>query len=56
MAELSKKPTPDVAEHNAFFPSEYSLSQFTAPVSDLSDFEYATKYEGEKILKILNLW
>lgn len=53
MAELSKKPTPDVAEHNAFFPSEYSLSQFTAPVSDLSDFEYSIKYTGNKKILII---
>lgn len=24
-------PTPDRAEHNAFFPSPYSLSQYIAP-------------------------
>lgn len=29
--ELSKNPTPDQAEENAFFPSPYSLSQYTAP-------------------------
>jgi len=26
-----KNPTPDLAEDNAFFPSPYSLSQYTAP-------------------------
>lgn len=31
-----KRPTPDPAEDNAFFPSPYSLSQFTAPRSNLS--------------------
>lgn len=40
------QPTPDLAEDNAFFPSPYSLSQFTSPVSDLSDAEYPTPYEG----------
>ncbi|VDZ11304.1 Chaperone protein hchA [Staphylococcus aureus] len=33
--ELSKQPTPDKAEDNAFFPSPYSLSQYTAPKTDL---------------------
>ncbi len=32
-----KKPTPDPAEDNAFFPSPYSLKQFTSPKTDLSD-------------------
>ena len=27
----SKQPTPDQAEHNAFFPSPYSLGEFTSP-------------------------
>jgi len=39
MAEPStpdKQPQPDPAELNAFFPSPYSLSQFTSPKSDLS--------------------
>lgn len=31
---LSKNPTPDEAEDNAFFPSPYSLSQYTAPKTD----------------------
>ncbi|WP_297994215.1 hypothetical protein [uncultured Campylobacter sp.] len=43
MNELSKLPTPDIAEHGAFFPSPFSLSQFTAPVSDLADFNYEKK-------------
>lgn len=32
--ELSKNPTPDAAEDNAFFPSPYSLSQYTSPTTD----------------------
>ena len=49
-----KKPTIDPAEDNAFFPSPYSLSQFTAPMSDLSDADYASPYTGNrwKILMI----
>lgn len=41
-----RRPTPDRAEHNAFFPSEYSLSQFTSSTSDLSDLEYPDAYKG----------
>ena len=48
MNELSKLPTPDIAEHGAFFQSPFSLSQFTAPVSDLADFNYEKKYDGDK--------
>lgn len=40
------RPTPDPAEDNAFFPSPYSLSQFTAPVSDLSGADYPRPYSG----------
>ena len=29
-----KRPQPDPAEDNAFFPSPYSLGQFTAPKSN----------------------
>ncbi|MEC3768274.1 MULTISPECIES: glyoxalase III HchA [Cupriavidus] len=42
----SKQPTPDQAERNAFFPSPYSLSQFTSPKSDLSDADYPDAYQG----------
>ncbi|WP_067732245.1 glyoxalase III HchA [Novosphingobium naphthalenivorans] len=45
------RPTPDPAEDNAFFPSPYSLSQFTAPVSDLGGAEYPHPYTGK--LKVL---
>lgn len=41
-----KRPTPDPAEDNAFFPSPYSLSQFTSPKSNLSDAQYADPYKG----------
>jgi molecular chaperone Hsp31 and glyoxalase 3 len=49
-----KRPTPDPAEDNAFFPSPYSLSQFTSPKSDLSGADYPTPYKGGrwKILMI----
>ncbi|OLL71766.1 Chaperone protein hchA [Pseudonocardia sp. Ae168_Ps1] len=33
-ATLSKEPTPDTAEHEAYFPSPYSLDAYTAPRTD----------------------
>lgn len=51
--QTARKPLPDPAERNAFFPSSYSLSQFTSPKSDLSGADYATTYTGgKKILMI----
>jgi molecular chaperone Hsp31 and glyoxalase 3 len=48
-----KRPQPDPAEDNAFFPSAYSLSQFTSPKSDLSGADYPAPYTGpRKILMI----
>ncbi|MDH1210592.1 protein deglycase HchA [Pseudomonas chengduensis] len=41
-----KRPTPDPAEDNAFFPSPYSLSQFTSAKSDLSGADYPNPYRG----------
>ncbi|GGK35552.1 molecular chaperone Hsp31 and glyoxalase 3 [Pseudomonas koreensis] len=40
-----KRPVPDKAEDNAFFPSPYSLSQFTSTKSDLSDADYPEPYK-----------
>ena len=37
---LSKEPQPDEAEFNAFFPSPFSLKQFTSPTSDLDGADY----------------
>lgn len=42
----NKRPTLDPAEDNAFFPSPFSLSQFTSPKSDLSDANYPAPYTG----------
>lgn len=42
----NKQPTPDPAERKAFFPSAYSLSQFTSQKSDLSDADYPDAYQG----------
>ncbi|MDZ5601861.1 protein deglycase HchA [Pseudomonas sp. RP23018S] len=41
-----KRPTPDLAEDNAFFPSPYSLSQFTSAKSDLGGADYPSPYTG----------
>jgi molecular chaperone Hsp31 and glyoxalase 3 len=41
-----KRPRQDPAEDNAFFPSPYSLSQFTAPKSNLSGADYPNPYKG----------
>lgn len=54
MSELSKQPVADRAEYNAFFPSEYSLSQYTSKVTDFSGFKFDKAYtEGKyKVLMI----
>lgn len=46
MQSEDKRPTPDPAEDNAFFPSPYSLSQFTSSKSDLSGADYSAPYTG----------
>lgn len=43
-----RRPQPDPAEDNAFFPSPYSLGQFTKPKSDLSGADYPNPYNGKK--------
>lgn len=50
---LSKKPTPDTAEFNAFFPSPYSLSQFTKPTTDRSDDTYPEPYTGDRRVLVI---
>lgn len=42
-----KHPTADPAEYDAFFPSPYSLSQFTSARSNLSDANYPSPYTGD---------
>lgn len=50
----SKKPTPDTAEHEAYFPSEYSLGQYVPPKSDYSGAVRNTVSGGpKKILAIM---
>lgn len=43
---LSKEPQPDPAEFNAFFPSPFSLEQFTSSRSDLEGADYPHPYRG----------
>lgn len=52
--ETDKCPTADPAENNAFFPSPYSLKQFTSAKSDLEGADYPNPYrEGKwKVLMI----
>ncbi|QBJ89692.1 protein deglycase HchA [Streptomyces seoulensis] len=44
--ELSKDPAPDPAEDNAFFPSPYSLSKYTAPKTDFDGVQHKGAYTG----------
>ena len=48
MKELSKEPVRDRAEHNAYFPSEYSFSVYTSPKTDFDGFKFKKAYEGGK--------
>lgn len=49
----SKQPTPDPAEYNAFFPSPYSLAEYTSPTTPIDGDEYPdTRRDGRKILMI----
>jgi hypothetical protein len=50
---LSKDPQPDEAEFNAFFPSKFSLSQFTSPKSDLADADYPQPYRGSRRILVI---
>ena len=43
-----RNPTPDVAEDNAFFPSPYSLSQYTSSKTDFAGASYPNAYRGGK--------
>ncbi len=47
-AQQSRSPTPDTAEHNAFFPSPYSLSQYTSSKTDFDGTQYPKPYTGGK--------
>ncbi|EML2224039.1 TPA: protein deglycase HchA [Klebsiella aerogenes] len=51
--QISKQPQVDHAEENAFFPSAYSLSQFTSAVSDLSGADYTRRYNGRRKVLVI---
>jgi molecular chaperone Hsp31 and glyoxalase 3 len=44
--DLSREPTPDPAEDNAYFPSPYSLSQYTTAKTDFAGVKYKDAYTG----------
>ncbi|WP_407687713.1 glyoxalase III HchA [Mycobacterium sp. HUMS_1102779] len=44
--ELSKEPRPDEAEDNAFFPSAYSLNEYTSPKTDFDGVQHPGAYTG----------
>lgn len=48
MTILTKEPVADRAEHNAFFPSEYSLSLYTSKKTDFEGFKFTQPYTGGK--------
>lgn len=52
-SKKSKQPQIDHAEDNAFFPSEYSLGEFTSEVSDLSDADYPRRHKGGKKILVI---
>lgn len=43
-----RTPTPDIAEDNAFFPSPYSLTQYTSETTDFDGTTYPKPYKGGK--------
>ena len=50
---LSRAPTADPAEENAWFPSPYSLSQYVAPKTDFDGADYPSPHRGgKKILMV----
>ncbi|GEQ06646.1 protein deglycase HchA [Staphylococcus gallinarum] len=46
--QLSKQPTPDQAEDNAFFPSPYSLSQYTTSKTNFNGVKHKNAYTKGK--------
>ncbi len=50
---LSKTPQPDEAEFNAFFPSPFSLQQFTKPTSGLEGADYPKPYTGKRRILVI---
>lgn len=50
---LSRTPTPDKAEYNAYFPSPYSLAEFTSPKAGIDGDEYANPYSGRRKVLVI---
>lgn len=50
---FSKKPEPDKAEYNAFFPSNYALGQYTSSVSNLEGADYPQPYHGNRRILVI---
>jgi molecular chaperone Hsp31 and glyoxalase 3 len=50
---LSKDPQPDQAEFNAFFPSKFSLNEYTSPTSDLEGADYPQPYTGTRRILLI---
>lgn len=49
----SKQPTPDAAEFNAFFPSDFSRQQFTSPRTKITEDHYAEPYRGPRKILVI---
>ncbi|KAK4635292.1 hypothetical protein CLAFUW4_01975 [Fulvia fulva] len=43
-----RKPAPDAAEDDAYFPSPFSLTQYVAPKTDFDGANYPNAYQGKK--------
>ena len=50
---LSKEPQPDESEFNAYFPSNFSLKQFTSSKSGLENADYAQTYQGTRRILVI---
>lgn len=48
MTKLTIEPVKDRAEHNAYFPSDYSLSIYSSPVTNFDGFKFDKSYSGGK--------
>lgn len=49
----SKAPTPDAAEFNAFFPSPFSLAEYTRAKADIDGDEYPAPYTGQRKILVI---
>lgn len=49
----SKIPVPDAAEHNAFFPSEYSLTQYVPKLSDFDGADHQPITSGPRKILVI---